>query len=463
MSLVQRPSKSAITAALASASGITNYAYRNKDTLRQAYKSVSSFIDKTRMARTKSKARKLLREADKLKKKTKVTKRVRFSKRYRNRYRKKNVKPDVDGYTKSYKKMRVTKQQQRKINRLFKSGYSPFKYCESNGFQDTRPNLTDKPKWVWRNLATFYQTLGRAWNKWPTETSIIGTTQQPSQPYNFLAANNYIYINKITYKYEIVNPTNYDMNLVIYDIVCKEDTEKNTESIGYYGQGSLAGFDQDDPITKMIDGSIGFSETPPGWESSNQFIQVGDPTQKSIKSINYKPTESYPFNIYWKIIRKHTVKLQPGAILHHKFTYKPKALISRGYYAWKYAHHFGTVLEEETRIGVKDITCGCLFKYWGQVAGSGVSTSTHDYQNEPVVSQNPDEVTTLSGRITFKEEYEMKWQTLSQRYTYTFNQNNITWKPDDEETIEVVNDASTKPVDDAEMTTEDTTNDNIHS
>ena len=33
-----------------------------------------------------------------------------------------------------------------------------------------------------------------------------------------------IYINQIKYIYELMNPTNYDMDLVIYDIVYKQDS-----------------------------------------------------------------------------------------------------------------------------------------------------------------------------------------------------------------------------------------------
>jgi len=143
---------------------------------------------------------------------------------------------------------------------------------------------------------------------------------------------------------------------------------------------------------------------------------VSDPNQKTIDDISLKPTESYPFNIYCKIVKKHTFRLQPGASMTHKFVHKPKALINRGYWGYRYAKSLNAfasgnpVTASNTRnIGLKDITSGCLFKVWGSITGTSASGAA-----------NHNQVVNLTGKLMFREQFDCRWCAMDQKFTYQF-------------------------------------------
>ncbi|ORX36976.1 hypothetical protein BCR36DRAFT_243027, partial [Piromyces finnis] len=299
--------------------------------------------------------------------------------RKRRKYnRVRNVKADVNGYTKTFKKQRVTKQQQRKINRAFKEGVSPYVIQDEFNYLDTKPGSTNAVKWVWECNATF-RNLCDAWQM----TNVTDNQQAsgnnnsfgPSVQYSQMTENNALYFSQHQYKYEIYNPTNYDMNLVIYDIICKEETPGSVERGGWDKrstiQNELSSTDYFTPVNLMCRGNDGIADVVPGTGYTGDLAIVTDSSSRTgtdVFDIQMKPTDSYPFNVYWKVVKKRILRLQPGATHTHVFTYRPKMLLKRGYWAWKYKKHFKNISNTMANAGIPGFTCGTLFKFWGQVS-----------------------------------------------------------------------------------------------
>lgn len=159
-----------------------------------------------------------------------------------------------------------------------------------------------------------------------------------------LSQDQAIYISKMTSKYELFNPTNYDMHVVIYDIICKEDTDKSVISANvnyqniYNSSDSIKreGFnsDCDNPMSLFYRGTQNVPGTYAPIDSNsynpNTRTLVGSGYRGTdVFDIDFKPSSSYPFNMYWTIVKKRAFKLQPGATMHHKFVYRPKNLMNR--------------------------------------------------------------------------------------------------------------------------------------
>ncbi|ORX36975.1 hypothetical protein BCR36DRAFT_461353 [Piromyces finnis] len=371
-----------------------------------------------------------------------------------------NVKEDREGYSKTFKKQKVTKQQQRKINRRFKNGYSPFKECIEDAFQETILQVTGKCKWIWR-CHNHLEYLSKTFANWPCYSGNPGTIPTYAKQDKYLTSpNQEVYFSQFKHTYEIYNPTNYDMNLVIYDIVAKQDSTDSVVNANYNYYNDPANSAHRNPIRCIELGlSAGNGQYTAYESSTTQYPIVADSTAKELHDITLGPTESYPFNIYWTIVKKRTFKLQPGATMVHKFIHKPKALVSRGYWGYRYGKDM-KMGDGDSRRAIKDITSGCLFKYWGQVSGSAYSTGSGPTGDGQYVNmtQMHDQVTTLSGRIMFKEYIENKWYFMNERYTFTFKTDLNTYKPSDEEDLPVVNDAEVKPSTDADGTGMDTDN-----
>jgi len=355
-----------------------------------------------------------------------------------------NVANDKEFSSKSYKKLKVTKQQQKIINKRFKGGYSPFEDRVTNSFQFVSGTQFNQSKLIWRT-GTGLDIIKKAFNHFPSDTSVAGSALEATGNQYIVAQEQSIYFNKFKLKYEIYNPCNFDINLVIYDIVYKCDTDdtvdntyKNGISTAGITETSTSADTKDDPISLMqrgLDSVQGRAETT---SNSDSYI-VAKPINGGITNIQSKPTDFYPFNIYCKIIKKHTYRLQPGATMSHTFVYNPKALINRGYMGYKYKEYFGS--SDSKNLGIKDFTCGCLFKTWGQIDNSG-STSTSAMT----------EVTTVPAKIAFKEEISVKWYCMNSKYNYIFEQDN-SWAPEGEDRakMEVVNDVNIKQMNSVNM------------
>ena len=357
-----------------------------------------------------------------------------------------NIKEDREGFTKTYHRQPVTPQQQKIINKRFKNGYSPFKDFIESKFQLSSDNNTDQAKWIWRTINTL-DYLVKMWQAYPQPGDTVGTISTTAANTYQYSQDQSIYINQFSYRYEIYNPTNYDMNLVIYDIVFKEDTEYQADNA--YIDGGDAYHENastyNNPIALIADGlNAKHAYLGDGTGSApTNYGGVSDPNAKTIYDITTKPTESYPFNIRCKIVKKHTYRLQPGASMVHKFIHKPKCLLNRGYWAYKYGKNLnasptssGTIPNTTRNIAVKDVTSGCLFKVWGCITGTGANTGDNRHI----------EVCNLTGKLMIKEQITTKWDAMDQRFTYTFKTDNapMTFTTEQKQKLEVITKAQAK-------------------
>ena len=85
---------------------------------------------------------------------------------------------------------------------------------------------------------------------------------------------------------------------------------------------------------------------------------------------------------------------------------------------YKYKEYFGS--SESKNLGIKDFTCGCLFKTWGQIDNSGSTSYSRSY----------DRSNNYSSKIAFKEEISVKWYCMNSKYNYIFEQDN-SWAPEE--------------------------------
>lgn len=364
-----------------------------------------------------------------VKKRRRIKKRKIRYKRYAKNSRPINVAADREGNSRSYKKQKVTRSQQRIINKRFKNGYSPFINRAVTGLQLTQ-NIPNKAKWIWR-CNNGIDLIKFAFAKFPREAGTVSAdTVSGTSNYYLTSQDQSIYFGQQKYTYEIRNPCNYDLNLVIYDIVykCDTDNEVTNNQIETETETSALTGKPDDPINLINRGLSGVTGYNVSTATASSTIvsdpnSIGSSANYSEQNVTVKPTDSYPFNIYCKIIKKHTFRLQPGATMKHTFVHRPKAMLTRGYLGYKYKQYFAASETDATNvnIGVKDFTSGCLFKVWGQVLNSGTDdpSETSNLRNL---------VTFASGNIALHETVETKWYTMDNKYSYIFN-NDSSWNP----------------------------------
>lgn len=331
-----------------------------------------------------------------------------------------NVAEDKEFSSRSYYKQKVTQQQQNKINKRFSNGYSVFEKNQQVMLQLPDDSSINKCKWIWRTFNTLDQIYD-AFNNFPEPDKAPGTGQGTGNYYRN-AEDQSIYFNEFKNILEIMNPTNYDQTLVIYDIVFKDNCFRDCSNDYLISGGGI----RTSPLELMQEG---LNFTPYMGD-----VQFADTTNTSLTDINMKPTQSYPFNLYCNIIKKHIYRLQPGATMTHTFTHQPKCLMNRGFLRKFDLSQVADPPTASTPYAIKDLTSGCLLKVWGQLANSGTSTTT--------------EVLNRSGALVVKYINKAKWYAMTQRFNYIFN-SETAWdgKISGDSVInnlEVINDTSVK-------------------
>lgn len=370
-----------------------------------------------------------------------------------------NVANDKEGLSRSYHKQKVTRSQQRIINKRFKNGYSPMKVYLTDHLQLTSKSEVNKCKWIWRTKNTL-GAIVEYFMKFPIESNATGASLNTGDYYRN-SQDQSIYLSSYKYIYDIMNPTNYDMDLIIYDIVYKQDTADIHCNDAYWENNGTGG------SSNVLVDSSAYNKGTNSYENPIALINTGmnsleylsnaaiatvaDPSQVTFDSINAKPSDSYPFNIYCKIIKKHRYRLQPGATMTHIFTHRPKCLFNRGYlYKYKIDLSDNTTNLSDLTLdnrGIKDITSGCLFKFYGQILNSG-----EDAEKTRVLN--------ASGKLVIKERVEVKWYAMNSRFTYIFNKENnwdgtVSGGTSKLDALEVINNDSVKPIKEVNMTPSD--------
>lgn len=320
-----------------------------------------------------------------------------------------NVANNHEVEKKVVKVQKISNKQRNIVRKRFREGYSPFIDRNTTYLQSVSSDNYNNANWVsfiGLNVKEIYDYF----SQFPYGDKISGSNDEINESIYRVSETQSIYIGNVVETLEIANPTNYDVNLVVYDFIYKDNVvlyDINDE-IEDGGQSKTSSYGPLGLIQKGVNSNYLVEE------SGNRIYNVADPTNISgLQPINLKPTDSYPFNMYCKIVKKTVYRLQPGASLKHIFIIKPKALINRGYFGFKFQ-------TSDSGIGkgaMKDVTYGMVCKTWGQIANSGNPLRGHDT-----------EVTNLAGSITYKRTKEVKWYAMDSKYTYIRNNDNA-WTP----------------------------------
>lgn len=343
-----------------------------------------------------------------------------------------NVKNDVEFFNKISRKQRLTRKQRRIVRRRFREGYSPFEHIIKLQQQLTKTTNVNKYKYKWTCMFQL-NDLQTIFKHYPVVGNAPGSTLADATAY-VKSEEQSVYLSKLIYEAEVYNPTNYDMTLDIYDIVYKEDSE-GKPATRYWEDSSTNDLvsGEQDPITLIKLGTEGLVD--------GTYTQIADTTAIGFDEIGYHPTKSYPFNIYCRVVKKQTFRLQPGATMQHKFIWSPNALFNLGY-LYKYQQQ----LNNDIGIALKNVTAGVLYRICGQVANTGVDA-------------NRNEVITLAPKIAVKEKMVHKYYCMDQRYKYIFN-TDLQWTPTNDQTkaMEIVNDEDIKVNQETNLTSTDNNN-----
>lgn len=199
------------------------------------------------------------------------------------------------------------------------------------------------------------------------------------------SGDNKLYIGAIRTVYELLNPTNYQMEVNIYDIVLKREPQNR--------------IDIDDLLNTSNPLSLWGTESTLLEKQTKDIVILNE--NCGIFSNGEVPTKSHSFNLFWKIKRKHTIIMDPGSTHKHVFVYKPKRLISQE----EYDKVLKIAGDETAKYTIAKLTHGTLFGIKGQIAMDSSKKNDHNYVNN------------LEGKMAIKK---------ITNYTLTYLQNNIT-------------------------------------
>ena len=292
-------------------------------------------------------------------------------------------------YTTTRMIVRKTPRRQRFLRKMFKN--NPIKVKHVNRFGFSWMGTISYNKTVWYSVChlkfnNVFNYLSHAINVPNQSVGAYGNMLHPSatqsENINFaqsVGANpdQFVYIGKCTFNYELYNPTNYLMTVFIYDLVCRKDTPYG---ISY---SDATNDDSNAPENCMYKGSRSMlsNATPSTW-------YVGDPTKENNTAYNevgMKPTDYHLFNTLWKVKGVKKIVLPPQAAHHHVVVFNPKKRISRG--SLLYPHE---KWEAADKNGLAGLTQATLFGFQGQVA-------TEDDEDSDL-----NNVATLPGKLIVK-------------------------------------------------------------
>lgn len=375
-----------------------------------------------------------------------------------------NVQNEGSYHYTTVNKAKLNRKAKLKVSKAFKAGYSPFEFRTSSAIQLTDGIEVNKCKWIYRGSCTL-NMIRRAFANFPDKDTLTGNTYSNVDGVYQLSGEQQICFYSNIATYEIVNPTNYDMNLVIYDVLYKQDSRAESVTSYFENYNNNDDFSlnsigvmnvessplKEDPISLIHAGLVRVNTNPvQTWGTSTV---VADPTGMALNDIKCHPTDSHMFNIFCKVVKKRIIRLQPGASMSHTFIHKPRLLMSRDYMGYKYKQYFKNsqqnlqeIDREDINIAIRGLTSGTLFKFWGQVTNSG---SKDDRSNH---------VLSLPGKLAIKEIRTIKYYAMDSKYKYIFAEN-TNWDPQPQtlSKLEIVNSDSIKVINTVNLT--DTDND----
>lgn len=286
--------------------------------------------------------------------------------------------------------VRKTPSEQKFLRKMFKEHSQHVKHVQRFGFSFLGAQHNNKAIWYsvthlkYNNIINYMQHRITA----PTQNlgafvpNLTNAAQAATKPTNF------IYLGKCTFNYEIYNPTNYNMTVYIYDLVCKRDTPKPIK----YGSDQ-AHLTSNSPEACMHDSSESI-------QIPQDNIVVGDPIADvnsssdpndapDWRSVGMKPTDYFYFNTMWKIKGMKKLVLPPQTSHHHVVIFNPKKKITLG--SLVYPH---TVWNTSSQNGLGGLTQSTLFGIEGQVATDKSASGSTGIDS--------DKVGTLPGKLLIK-------------------------------------------------------------
>lgn len=292
------------------------------------------------------------------------------------------IKGKASGPTHSTTRMivRKTPRRQRFLRKLFRTNPLKTMYVHRYGFAWMGASATSKTIWysctsLKLNNVNEYMKTRPSTN--PSNYSDVTpvANNDPRTMGNFPDA--YIYIGKCTYQYEIFNPTNYNITVFMYDLICKRDTPYDITYSDANNNYSSA------PESMMVKSTVA------QWQENNNANGwvIADPTIEGANtywnSIGMKPTDYHYFNTFWKVKGLKKIVLAPGETHHHRVVYNPKARITQASLYMPRQDKTPTA-----KNGIGGLTISTLFGFQGQVAVENDQST-----------DNTDSVGTLPGKI----------------------------------------------------------------
>lgn len=254
--------------------------------------------------------------------------------------------------------VRKTPRKQKFLRKLFRTNPLSTKYVNRFGFAWMGAGAASKTIWYsichlkFNNIVKYMQTrpVTPDQNMNATSTVVMERQKIGNSPDTF------IYVGKCTFTYELYNPTNYNMIVWIYDLICKRDTPNGI----FYND---ANNDQNSaPEACMQKGSESMFDN-----ANNPTWTVGDPTVENtntyFNTIGMKPTDYHLFNTLWKVKGIKKIILPPTTGHIHTVVFNPKKKITQANLF--YPHEFWS---STVKAGLGGLTQATLFGFQGQVA-----------------------------------------------------------------------------------------------
>lgn len=277
--------------------------------------------------------------------------------------------------------VRRTPRRQKFLRKLFKTNPVKTMYVHRYGFAWMGATATAKTIWYsctnlkFNNLHDYMKGRIFAPDQATAQSSAIAGSN--GQIGNYPDA--YIYIGKCTYQYEIYNPTNYNITVFIYDLICKRDTPY---SITYN--------DANNEFNSAPEACM-MKSTKPQYENNlatNPDFVIADPTFEQgntyWNSIGMKPTDYHYFNTFWKVKGVRKIVLAPGEMHHHRVVFNPKSRLTN---AALYMPR-QNIDPDDSKLGISGLTVATLFGFQGQTAVENDQSA-----------DNTNSVSTLPGKI----------------------------------------------------------------
>lgn len=273
------------------------------------------------------------------------------------------IKGKASGPTHSTTRMivRRTPRRQKFLRKLFRTNPLKTMYVHRYGFAWMGASATSKTIWYSCTSLKFNNVNEYMKDRIsPSPTTVISTSSSSNNSTTVLGnmPDAYIYIGKCTYQYELFNPTNYNITVYMYDLICKRDTPYD---ITYSDANNNYSSSPESCMVKSD--SVQYDEnssTTLGWKIADPVVNGANTYWNSI---GMKPTDYHYFNTFWKVKGLKKIVLAPGETHHHRLVYNPKARITQ---ASLYMPRQDK--SPVAKNGIGGLTVATLFGFQGQVA-----------------------------------------------------------------------------------------------